>query len=70
MTERKYIITGINQLTGNREQLSRTMGKQEALERLEREKVSRRRQKYQAHRRLRVEVLQAVQLTLKFEDYE
>lgn len=66
----KYIITGINTLTGQREQLSRAMDKEDAQERLQREIDNRRRQKYQAHKRLKLEPYVAVQLTLQFKDYE
>lgn len=66
----KYVITGINTLTGQREQLSRAMEKEDAQERLQREIDNRRRQKYQAHKRLKLEPYVAVQLTLQFKDYE
>lgn len=66
----KYVITGINTLTGQREQLSRAMEKEDAQERLQREIDNRRRQKYQAHKRLKLEPYVAVQLTIPFNDYE
>lgn len=66
----KYVITGINTLTGQREQLSRAMEKEDAQERLQREIANRRRQKYQAHKRLKLEPYVAVQLTIPFNDYE
>lgn len=63
---RRYVITGINVLTGLREALSLPMTKDDADNRLRSEKQ--RRTKNRAYRRLRVDRLQPVQLTLKFED--
>lgn len=65
-----YVITGINALTGQREELSGPMDEDAAKARLEREIANRRYQRYQAHKRLRVERRLPVQLTLKFQDYE
>lgn len=70
MKQPEYVITGVNQLTGQREELSRPMGFEEATARLERERLSRKFQRYQPHKRLRVERVQPIQLTFKFEDYE
>lgn len=70
MNQDLYVITGINTLTGVREEISRPMTQDEAEARLEREKESRKRQKYAAHTRLRVERRLPVQLTIKFSDYE
>ena len=70
MKEPRYIITGRNELTKQWEQLSRPMGKEEAQQRLEREIQNRRNQRYAAHTRLRIERLDAVQLTIQFEAYE
>lgn len=70
MKQPEFVITGVNQLTGQREELSRPMGFEEATTRLEREKQSRKFQRYQPHKRLRVERVQPVQLTIKFDDYE
>lgn len=63
---REYVITGINVLTGEREELSRPMGEEEARARLERENQSRARQRYAAHKRLRVERRLPVQLVINF----
>lgn len=63
---RRYVITGINVLTGLREVLSLPMTKDDADNRLRLEKQ--RRTKNRAFKRLRVDRLQPVQLTLKFED--
>lgn len=65
-----YVITGINALTGQREELSGPMDEDAAKARLEREIANRRYQRYQAHKRLRVERRLPVQLTLKFQDHE
>lgn len=70
MKEPKYIITGINQLTREREQLSRPMSEREASERLQREVANRKCQRHAAHTRLRMERLDAVQLTLNFNEHE
>lgn len=66
----RYVITGINALTGQREELSGPMDEDAAKARLEREIANRRYQRYQAHKRLRVERRLPVQLTLKFQNYE
>ena len=70
MEERKWIITGVNRLTRKREQLSRPMSETEAVERLQREVANRRYQRYQPHVKLKVERLEAVQLTINFMPYE
>lgn len=64
----QYVITGINKLTGEREEISRPMNEQEAMERLEREIANRRYQRYPAHVRLRVEKRLPIQLTLNFNE--
>lgn len=70
MKHEKWIITGVNRLTHQREQLSRPMNEEEASERLQREVANRKYQRYQPHIRLRIERLDAVQLTLQFNDHE
>lgn len=70
MKEPTYIITGVNQLTHRREQLSRPMSRQQAEERLQREIDNRKYQRYAAHTRLKIERLEAVQLTFRFDDNE
>lgn len=70
MKEPDYIITGKNTLTGEREAISRAMPKNQAIERLQREKINRRHHRYQAHKCLRIEMVQPVQTILNFEDYE
>lgn len=70
MKERKYIITGINKLSGHRDQISRAMSEQEARERLEREIANRKLQRYQPYSRLKIEPYEAVQLTIQFKEYE
>lgn len=70
MEVKKWIITGVNRLTHQREQLSRPMDEQEASERLQREIANRKFQRYQPHTRLKMERLEAVQLTLQFKDYD
>lgn len=70
MEQTKFIITGINQLTHQREQLCRPMSEQEASDRLQREIANRKFQRHAAHTRLKIERLVAVQLTFNFNDYE
>lgn len=64
----RYVITGINVFTGQREELSGPMDEDAARARLEREIANRRYQRYQRHKRLRVERRLPVQLTLKFDE--
>ena len=66
----RYVITGINVLSGQREELSGPMPEDVAKARLEREIMNRRYQRYQAHKKLRVERRLPVQLTIKFQDHE
>lgn len=68
MKEDSYVITAVNVLTGQREEISGSMPEEAARERLAREIESRKRQRYQPHKKLRVEKRLPVQLTLKFED--
>lgn len=63
---RKFIITGINKLTGLRDQLTGPMDEETARQRLEREINNRRYQRYKPYSRLRIEHYDAVQLTLQF----
>ena len=65
-----YVITGINVLSRQREELSGPMDEDAAKARLEREIMNRRYQRYQTHKRLRVERRLPVQLTIKFQDHE
>lgn len=65
-----YVITGINALTGQREELSGPMDEDSARARLEREIANRRYQRYQPHKRLRVERRLPVQLTINFQQNE
>lgn len=70
MEQRKWVITGINKLTGERMEMTGAMTEEEARARLEREQESRRYQRYQAFKNLRVEKQLPVQLTIKFEAYD
>lgn len=70
MKEEMYVITGVNALSGQREEISGPMGEDQARARLARELESRRRQRYQTHKKLRVEKRLPIQLTIKFNDYE
>lgn len=64
--DEKWVITGVNQLSRKREEISRPMAREEAEERLERERENRKYQRYQTHKRLRVEKVLPVQLLLEF----
>lgn len=66
MNQPQFVITGISRLTGEREEISRPMDKDEAQVRLDREIENRKRQKYPAYTRLRVERRLPVQLTINF----
>lgn len=66
MEERKYIITGVNCLTGYREELSQPMTKEDATARLERENRSRAYLRYKSHKNLRVERVQPIQLSIQW----
>lgn len=70
MENDKWVITGINRLSGMREEISGAMPRALAEERLEREKCNRKFQRYQPHVRLRIERQLPVQLTIQFHDYE
>lgn len=67
MREDSYVITAVNVLTGQREEISGPMPEGAARERLAREIESRKRQRYQPHKKLRVEKRLPVQLTLIFD---
>jgi len=68
-----YIITAVNRLTGEREELSCPMPQAAAEERLERERTARARQRHLPWTHLKAEPLAAVrrrrviQLTIKFD---
>jgi len=64
----KWVITGINVLTNERDELSRPMEWDQAIKRLEREKQSRSRQRFQPYKRLRVEKQLPTQLTIRFKE--
>lgn len=68
MAQDKWIITGRSTLTGCRDQLSRPMGEQEAHDRLERELQNRKYHTHPAYTRLKVERLEAVQLTINWNE--
>lgn len=70
MDDKRFVITAINKLTGERVEITRAMSEDEAHERLAREMQSRRRQRYQPYSRLRVERRLPVQLQLNFSDYD
>ena len=70
MKEPSYHITAVNVLTGTREPISGPMPLEVAITRMEREKVSRKRLRYQPFMQLRVDKVEPVQLKLQFEDEE
>lgn len=67
MFEPQYVITGISRLTGEREEISRPMDEDEAQIRLDRELKNRKRHKYPAYTRLRIERRLPVQLSINFQ---
>lgn len=69
MKEGKYVITGVNQLTKEREEISFPMPYDQAQLRLERELENRKYQRYASHKRLRIERRLPVQLSINF-NYE
>lgn len=69
MRQQLYCITGVNALTGQREEISRAMPYDMARERLDREIANRKYQRYQPHTRLRIEKRLPTQLTLNFLPY-
>ncbi len=69
MKQEQFIITGLNRLSGRRDQISRPMTREDAEQRLLRELENRRRQKYAAYTRLKIERLEAVQLTISFQEH-
>lgn len=64
----EYIITGVNRLTGKRDEISGSMPREEAERRLARELESRKRQRFQPYSHLRVERRAPVQLTIQFDE--
>ena len=62
-----YCITGVSRLSGEREELTGPMEKEQAQARLERYKENTKWQKYPTYTRVRVEQLLPVQLRLPFE---
>lgn len=70
MKDNNYVITAINRLTGDREEISGPMPEDMARTRLDRELESRRRQRYQPYSRYRVEKRLPVQLLFQFRQDE
>lgn len=68
ITMEQFVITGISFLTGDRVEISRPMTKEEADFRLKREKECRRKSRFHAYTRLRVERRLPVQLRIKFDE--
>lgn len=66
MDQDKWVVTAINRLSRIREEISGPMTREQAEERLQRELMNRKYQRYQTHQRLRVEKRIPVQLTLQF----
>lgn len=61
-----YVITGLNVLSGRREKLSLPMEFEQAEMRLAREQAARRYKHHLTHKKLRVDLIQPEQLTIKF----
>ena len=63
---RKYVITGINVLTGNREELGYPTDQEEAENRYARLLLNYSSMKHRPYRKIRIEAADAVQLTFQF----
>lgn len=61
-----WIVTGLNRLTGQRDQLTGIITHEDAASRMERYQIAAARQKYPTYTRLRLERAVAVQLTFIF----
>lgn len=64
----QYVITAVNMLTNHREEISRPMDREEAELRLKREIENRKYQRWKSHKRLRIEQVQPVQMTINFDE--
>ena len=63
----EFLVTGLSRLSGMREELTGVMPLELAQQRMERYKLSTRKQRYPTYTRLRVERRLPIQLTIKFE---
>lgn len=68
--EPKYIVTGVNRLSRQRQPVCRPMGKDNALQLLSRYRQDRSHRGHKPYLRLRLERVQPIQLTIQFPDYE
>lgn len=68
MGDKKYYITAKSRLAAGRVQISGAMPREDAQRLMERISASYRRQRYPAYTQLRVEVADAVQLTIRFDN--
>ena len=67
---RKYVITGINQLTGSRQELGFPTELEEAQKRYSRLLLNLSKMRHRPYTRIRIEAADAVQLTLQFKSQE
>ena len=66
--QKVWVITGISRLTGERQEISRAMTRDQANNRLEQTKIEWARVKKSAYTRLRVERRLSTQLYIEFND--
>lgn len=64
---RNWVITAVNKLSGQRETISGIMTRTEATERLDRENLNRRHQRYKPYTKLRVEWQEPIEGFLHFD---
>lgn len=64
---RNWVITAVSKLSGQRETISGVMTRTEAMERLDRENLNRRYQRYKPYTRLRIEWQQPIEGFLHFD---
>ena len=67
---RKYVITGINQLTGSRQELGYPTELEEAQERYARLLLNLSKMRQRPYTKIRIEAADAVQLTFQFKPQE
>lgn len=68
--EPKYIVTGVNRITGDRQAVCRPKSRIDALQLLSRYRQDRSHRGHKPYLRLRLERVQPIQLTIQFPDYE
>lgn len=70
MKDPKYIVTGVNRITRERQAICRPKSRTDALQLIDRWHQDRSHRGHKPYLRLRLEKVQPVQLTIQFPDYE